>query len=190
MDSSRKYLHSTHLTTAVNSAQVFKLHPNAELPQLDPEDEIGFYWDIHVHSRDQNRNDDLTNQMNVFNTGFSLVAPTGFHFEFVEHPDLWRSGYWFHSAPLITSFSDSEEEIKVVLYKFEEGDDLDLPHPVARAFLRENCSCPLNVVRTGKPALVPTQRKRAQAVEEFDYGPTVVPVNTKKNKGYGGGSLA
>lgn len=187
MDSSRKYLHSTHVTTTVGSSQVFKLHPNAELPQHFAEDEqIGYFWDVHAHARDENRNDDLTGEMNVFCTGFAVLPPAGFHFEFAPHPDLWRSGYMMANNPIVYSSAEPDDEVKIVLYKFKDGDDLDLPHPVARMFIRENYTTQLNVVRASKTVAQPV-KKRTAAPEEYDYGPAVVPINTRKNKGYSGG---
>jgi hypothetical protein len=198
MDYSRKYTHSTDVTTSVGTAQLYKISGNAELPKLheslneDGEHDIGFYWDIFANDRPKKRNGipvngDLTGEMNTFLTGFSIIPPPGFHFEIVAHPELTMSGYAMFDHKTIYSSASPSQEITLNLYKFRDGDDLQLPHPIGRMFLRENYTTQVNLIRSEKTVNKPIKKPQAYIEDDFDYEPQQVPIATRKTQRYQGG---
>lgn len=185
MDPARKFSHSTDAIHTVGSAQFYKIHPNSQdLMPFDVEEEIGFSWDVFVHTRDEGRNDDVTGDVNTFCTGFALVPPTGFHFVIEPHPDLHRYGYTMLAPHRVYQTAATDEEIKLNLYKFKDCDDLELPHAVGRMYLVMNTTTSVNVNRIAKPVTQPTKKKGGAAMAVDDYSlpqQVVVPTNARRS---------
>jgi hypothetical protein len=190
MDPSRKFTHSTDAVHAAGPAQFHKIHPSAqELEPFDVEDEIGFSWDVFVHSRDEGRNDDVTGDMNAFCTGFAVIPPSGFHFVIEPHPDLHRYGYTLLAPVRIYSTASSEDEIKLNLYKFKDCDDLELPHAVGRMFLAMNTTANVNINRVAKAPISQPSKKRGvhsasvyeEPVQSYTQ-PVAVPNNARRSR--------
>jgi hypothetical protein len=185
MDPSRKFTHSTNAVHAVSPAQFYKIHPNAQEPEYNDEE---FYWDIFAHARDENRNDDVTGDSNVFCTGFAIVAPTGFTCVIEPHPDLYKYGYSMYHSHRVSSLADQDEEIKIVLRKDKDCDDLELPHAVGRMYLQLNATCALNVNRVAAKPISQPQKKRGAAssgvpqYEEYTPQITSLPTNARRSR--------
>jgi hypothetical protein len=169
VNSDRKITHSTNNAHTVGSTQVHKLHPNAEIPEfVKDEDGFGYFYDLSVHARTDNRSDDVTHDTNGFLTGIAIVPPTGFHFELTEHPDLHKYGYQMHPSLTIDHTANPEEEIQISLYKFRDCDDLNTPFPVARMFLRMNMITSLEVVNAKKNTSNNTSNRNSRNVETYN----------------------
>jgi hypothetical protein len=117
------------------SVIVRKLHPNADMIAKENQSDIG--WELTVIGRDENRVEDVFQDVNVFTTGLSLECPKGYHIEIVGHPALYKAGYTLMDGPRIINPED-RSEIKVPLYKFKEVEDLELPFRVALLVLRQS----------------------------------------------------
>lgn len=112
---------------------VQKHHPNAEPLSKDEETHAGL--ELTVIGRDENRVDDIVNDVNVFTTGLSLSVPPNFHAEIVEHPQLYKTGYSLVGGPRIINPKD-DSEILIPLFKFKEAEDLELPFRAAIVIFR------------------------------------------------------
>lgn len=117
-----------------STVTVKKLHPNAELPFK--ENQFDAAWELSVISRDENRVEDVLQDVNVFNTGISVSGPKNYHFEVIEHPQLYKAGYSLVGGPRIVNPED-DSEIQVPLMKFKECEDLELPYRAALLILRQ-----------------------------------------------------
>jgi hypothetical protein len=94
-------------------------------------------WELAVIGRDENRVEDVFQDVNVFTTGISVECPKGYHVEIVGHPALHKAGYTLMDSPKIIN-PDDRSEIKIPLYKFKEVEDLELPFRVALIVLRQS----------------------------------------------------
>lgn len=157
-------------------SMVRKLHPNAEAPFKEKPYDAG--WELTIIGRDENRVEDVYNDVNVFTTGLSVIAPKGYHFEIMEHPQLFKAGYSLQGGVRVVNPED-ESEILVPLMKFKESEDLELPFRAALLVLRET-----NYVPMAETA-VPKSRKGKNAVayeEEEDDVPVPKKTSAKSKK--------
>ena len=115
--------------------EVIKLHPQAEAPYKPDGRHQDPYWHLTVVSRSGNRVDDIQGGYNEFETGLCIKCPKHYHLEIFEHPDLYKAGY--SMSPRILSPNATDEQIMLPLYKFNDGEDLSLPFPVAIIVMRE-----------------------------------------------------
>lgn len=188
MDPSRKFTHSLDAVHAVNPAQFYKINPNAQEPEaFSSDDEVGFFWDIYAVTRDENRSDDVTGDLNVFGTGFAVVPPAGFHFVIEPHPELYKFGYTMFHPHRIYQTADPEEPVNLVLFKYKDCDDLDLPHAVGRMFLQPNTTTAVNVNRAARAPISQPQKKRGAPVSTYDeYIPQQqsipLPTNARRSR--------
>lgn len=85
-------------------------------------------------SRSKERDEDYTGDINEFDTGLCCQPPHGYHFEVVAEPSLYSSGYM-----TMTKVLDPQDQspLTIQLYKFRDGEDLDLPIHGARLVLRK-----------------------------------------------------
>ncbi len=95
-------------------------------------DSSGFQ--ITVIKRTDNRVEDVTGDTNDFDTGLQLKLNPGTYVELVPNNNLHRSGYTMF-GPIVLD-STTIGSIVIPLYKFREGDDIEVPVVVARAFLK------------------------------------------------------
>lgn len=123
-----------------------KLHPNAEEPFKEVHSDVGY--EISVVGREDNRVEDIYGDVNVFTTGLVLRAPKNYHFELLEHPQLYKTGYSLAGAPRIINPGD-ESEILLPLYKFKESEDLELPFRAAILVLRQTEYALIRLERSG-----------------------------------------
>ena len=74
----------------------------------------------------QGRVEDETGHVNMFKTGLQLEPPQGFYFEMMARSSLHKAGYMLATG---TSIIDPgyRGELLVPLYKFRDGDDIELP---------------------------------------------------------------
>lgn len=137
----QKYLSAEGYLFLNGLAHVTKLHPNAEIPFK--EHQFDATWELTVIGRDENRVEDVFQDVNVFTTGISLKCPKGYHFEIIEHPQLYKAGYSMVGGPRIINPED-ESEIKLPLMKFKETDDIELPFRAAVIILRQTEYMPID----------------------------------------------
>jgi hypothetical protein len=129
-----KYLSAEGYQFINGVVSVKKLHPDAEI--LFKENQYDAAWELTVISRDENRVEDSFQDVNVFNTGLSITGPKGYHFEVIEHPQLWKAGYSLVGGPRIVNPED-DSEIQIPLYKFREVEDIELPFRAALLIMRQ-----------------------------------------------------
>lgn len=118
------------LNSCVNA---IKIHPAAEIPFKDDYTQVT--WDLNIIGRDENRVDDIYGDVNVFTTGIKVKPPLNYHFELLEHPQLYKTGYSLAGGVRII---EDSEEITVPLFKFKESEDLELPFRAVRLILRQS----------------------------------------------------
>jgi len=114
-----------------NEFNAFKILPNAERPSRE-QGKAG--WEITLVGRTDNRVEDQSGEVNNFDTGLNIKVTSGSYIEIVPHPQLIRHGYML-PGPLIIDATHSGALV-IPLYKFCEGQDLELPFKAALAFLR------------------------------------------------------
>ena len=104
--------------------KVHKLSQRAENPYREHKNDIG--WDVTLIARTDNRVEDETGHVNMFKTGLQLEPPQGFYFEMMARSSLHKAGYMLATG---TSIIDPgyRGELLVPLYKFRDGDDIELP---------------------------------------------------------------
>lgn len=113
-----------------------KLHPQAHAPYKERNTDIG--WDITLVGRVDNRAEDTVGDVNMYNTGISIIPPAGYYLDLVARSSLHKHGYMLVTG---TSIIDPEYrgEILVPLFKFREGEDLELPFRAVQIILRPAC---------------------------------------------------
>lgn len=111
-----------------------KLRPEAELPFKESDSDIG--WDVTLIGRTDNRQEDEVNKINFFTTGIAVMPPKGYFIELIPKRDLQKHGYIMGNGTTIIDPSMGGE-LKIGLYKFEEGKDLDLPFRAVLMVLRK-----------------------------------------------------
>lgn len=151
------------------SAYFRKLRPDAQEPFKADDNIIEPSWTVTLIGREDNRAEDILNDVNVFTTGITLLPPIGHHFELVPDKSLFSMGYFF-PGPLVLSPND-ENEVEIPLIKFKEGDDLSLPFTGCQLVLREtvltNLASSISSVKNESVAQ-PTvySRRRRQEVKD------------------------
>lgn len=120
-------------------------NPGVERPVKE-----GCGWRIEAAGRTENRVEDITGDTNEFDTFLIPVLQEGTYFEIHPDPNLHRTGYCFTGAVVIGP--DHIGNITIPLYKFREGDDLELPTTIGRMFLRveqeEQLFCDMRPMQT------------------------------------------
>jgi len=144
-----------------------RLNPDAESFYKENESDPGY--NITVTHRCDNRAEDMVGEVNMFSTGLIVRPPKHAHMEVFPHPNLYKAGYML-VGPLIVS--ESEEELTLPLYKYKDGNDLDLPYVAAIAVLRDTEYCAVG--EGGKKANMKTRAER----EEIE-----IPVKPKAGRG-------
>ena len=164
-----------------NPVKVIKINPNADLPFK--ENYKNAEWEVSVVSRSENRIEDIFQDVNTFNTGLIITPPHGCHIEVVDHPALYKAGYFMVGNPRVIN-PDNTEELVIPLYKFKECEDIELPFRAVTLVLRETQYSPITNVQI---KTIPQQTYHHQP-EFNDYATSVsrnTPVsktgNTKKN---------
>lgn len=134
-----------------------KVTPNAEDPYLHDNSEVGI--NIVLIARSDERIDDTVNDICTFDTGLLLQPVGGSYGMLIATTDLLLKGYTIPSPILIETGSD--EPIKVPLYKFREGEDLELPCTGVK----------LVMFHPGKPAVIqldtPKEQSNAQGMQNM-----------------------
>lgn len=102
---------------------VRKTQPNAEYPFIEEDQNIGM--NLVLISRSDERVDDTVNDLCMFETGISLSPVGGTYGMLIANLELMQKGYTILSPVLIEA--GDEEPLKIPLYKFREGPDLELP---------------------------------------------------------------
>jgi len=109
----------------------YKVRSNAERPSLE-NGKAG--WEITFINRTDNRVEDEVGEINNFDTGLCTKLSTGSYIEIVPHPQLINHGYMIPGPVIIDSAHTGN--LTVPLYKFREGDDIELPFRGALAFMK------------------------------------------------------
>lgn len=122
---------------------VQKINPSAELPYK--EDPTHVAYELTLVGRTDGRNEDNTGDVNYFNTGLRLCPPRGYYLEFLPTPTLEKHGYMLPCSTKIVNPND-RGELTVGLYKFKEGDDIELPFRAIQLILRKAEYCRLSQV--------------------------------------------
>ena len=115
-----------------------KLSQRAVAPYQERQDDIG--WDVTLISRTENRVEDEVGHVNYFSTGLQLEPPKGYYFEMFARSSLHKSGYMLATG---TSIIDPgyRGELLVPLFKFKDGDDLELPMRSIQLILKKKITC-------------------------------------------------
>lgn len=132
MDMKYKMTYTVDKSKCKNPVYVKKINPNAELPYKD-EGEVA--WNIDLIGRTDNRIDDVSHDINEFNTGLVITPPSGFYVEVVADKNLYSSGYTLPYNLIINP--NNTEELIVPLYKFRDTSELDFPFQGVKFVLRE-----------------------------------------------------
>jgi hypothetical protein len=111
---------------------VNKITPNAEHPFKERFTDPGYI--ITAVSRSENRAEDLTSEVNTFQTGLVIAPPLNYHCEIIPHPSLYKAGYML-VGPLVIP-PGSMEELVIPLYKYKDSEDLELPFMVGLMMVR------------------------------------------------------
>lgn len=141
--------------------KVSKIHPDAEIP-FKEESEVHAAFDVIVVARCDNRAEDVYGDINTFSTGLVITPPPHYHMEVIGHPLLLKTGYMIPGTTIINR--DNQEELVLSLYKFKEGDDLELPFKVAQLLLRTTEYSPIKV-----DALPQRKQSRMPVFEEEEH---------------------
>ena len=91
-------------------------------------DETDATFPISIVGRTKNRIDDNLQDINEFTVDFTLAPPPGYFIKIHATPNLLLRGYMLACTPIINP-KDEHSIIKVLLYKFRDSDDLELPFP-------------------------------------------------------------
>lgn len=151
--------------------EVSRIHPNGEIPFKESEWDAG--WELTAVSRCENRAEDVHQDVNTFSTGIIITPPKHYHIEIFAHPALYKAGYMLVGTPLVIN-PGNHEELILPLFKFREGEDLELPFRAALLILRET-----EYAVIGNDG---TKRQRPDDEPEF-IRPSSRPVPVKKGKG-------
>jgi hypothetical protein len=127
-----KMVYTIDKSKCKNPVYVKKINPNAEIPYKD-EGEVA--WNIDLIGRTDNRIDDVSHDINEFNTGLVISPPSGFYVEVVASQNLYSSGYTLPYNLIINP--NNTEELIVPLYKFRDTSELDFPFQGVKFVLRE-----------------------------------------------------
>lgn len=107
------------------------LHPSATIPLQEDNDVT---YTIALQTRTENRAEDDAHAVNLFGTGLSIVPPPKHYFQMIASPTLYKHGYMLAPGCDIIP-SNFSGELMVPLYKFNEGEDIQLPFDAVRIVL-------------------------------------------------------
>jgi len=139
---------------------VQKIEPQSEIPSQDSPVEIT--RTVVLTRRTDGRIEDVTGDVNSFGTGLKVKAPPGYHIEFIASPTLYKHGYMMVHRHILSP--NDREEVIIHLYKFKEGDDIELP------FAAVQMICYQTGYARIKQASSPEEEKYNQATVMKDYG--------------------
>lgn len=158
--------------------RVIKNHPDAEPPfKEDSEGDAG--WDITIVARCDNRAEDTFSDVNTFSTGLIITPPAHYHAEVVAHPSLWKAGYMLTNTIIINQ--DNKDELVLGLYKFREGDDLELPFRAGQLLLRLSEYSP---IKLDAPRHRPVSRMPVFEDEDYTRPVSQKPGRTQAKKNH------
>lgn len=113
---------------------VLKLQPTAEDPSKEKASDVG--WTITLIGRQDNRVEDIVNEVNTFTTGLIINPPDRYHIELIADENLYKSGYMLVTGLTVLNPS-SNSELIIPLFKFKEAEDIELPFRGVQIILRE-----------------------------------------------------
>jgi len=103
-------------------------------PLIKSEDDTCYI--ITLTERTDARTEDSVGECQDFHTGIKFTSfPPGYHAELFAKSDLENQGYSMLSHRIISS--NDTDEIIISLFKFKEGDDLELPFPAVNILIRK-----------------------------------------------------
>jgi hypothetical protein len=79
---------------------------------------------ITIVARTSGRVDDNIQKMNEFDTSYQFETDVGYHLEIVGRDELLKRGYALLQTKIV---SPLEKSVKILLYKFSDQPDLELP---------------------------------------------------------------
>lgn len=98
-------------------------HPDAAFPKRY--DDADVHFPISLVERTLNRTDDAYQQTNEFDTTVTFQPPNGYYVELHGTDELLKRGYAMMQPKIVQPHSTAP--VKVLLYKFLDKGDLDLP---------------------------------------------------------------
>ncbi len=117
------YNYEKHMKYHKDPLTYVKMDPDASDPRIVNLSDS--YYTIALTNRTNNRMEDKSFSLNEFTTDLILVPPPNCSLT-LEHSDiLFKKGYALYSKTL--NPRDSETPIKVILHKFLDLDDIELP---------------------------------------------------------------
>lgn len=125
--------------------------PNAEIPFRDSIYDVAFKMTL-IEKSDKRQQDDVS-ESNNYETYIAAEFPVGFHAEITGTEELLSKGYMLAISPLIIS-SNNRSPIKIPLFKFREGEDLELPYACVAVILRQTEQFRIGVANPDKKAQV------------------------------------
>lgn len=131
-----------------NQIDILKISANAEFPIKSGGSNV---YDVSVTSRTDNRGEDASLDTNNFHTGLQFKIPRGYYIELSAHPNLYKFGYTFQ-GPFILD-QNSSAELIITLFKFKEGDDIELPINVARMVAKSYADVLFSAVHKKQPQI-------------------------------------
>ena len=135
--------------------KIQKLQPSAVLPERNDQTEVSY--NVTLTGRTEDRTEDDVSEDCSFNTGIEITPPTDHYISVVPNNDLHKCGYMF-MGPYI---APRGTELIVVLFKFREDDDLDLPFQAVQIVL-----CPY--VNSHMSAQQSSRKQRSSIYENVD----------------------
>jgi len=158
--------------------QVTKILPSAEsiTKKNDVTNEVT--WDLTIVDRVDNRTEDDVSDINWFNSGLAFRVPSGYHIQVVGNSDLYQMGY-FMPHPIIIGPNDTDQ-LLIPLFKFKEGDDLQLPFRCAHISLIKTIHA-RSAMSMKKSAVVRPSMAQYDDDDEADFRAKLkTPINIKK----------
>ena len=155
-----------------NKVKVQKLHPKAEFPSKEKQEDIG--WDITLIARTENRAEDDSGAVNNFSTGITVSPPEGYYFEMVAQKDLHKHGYMLATGTSIIT-PDTKGEIVVPLYKYADVEDIDLPLVAVKLILRQTVYAHLQSVKSFSHSHGNQNTYRGEFVPQMQQLGTFIP---------------
>lgn len=104
--------------------------PEVTLPLSRTQNNVG--WEITLINREDNRAEDVYQDVNNFLTGITLPKHLDYYYEIVATPDLHKLGYMLPGTIVLNS---SNGELSIPLYKFKDVEDIELPFAAVQLIL-------------------------------------------------------
>jgi len=130
MADTRRYDYENGLTGKYNQTKPILYSsnsPDAMVPKRVFESDATF--PISIIARTKKRLEDVFQDVNEFTAEFSLAPPPGYFIEIVATQYLCTKGYMLAHTPFINP-KDESSIIKVLLFKYKDVEDLQLPFPI------------------------------------------------------------